>query len=173
MISAAHVGVGISGLEGQQAARSSDYSIGQFKFLKNLMFVHGREAYRRNSYLISYMFYKNVLFVFPMFLFGIYSIFSGTSIYDAYLYQLYNVFFTGAPIMWFGMMDFEHEKEEFLKNPKHYSIGLKNQMFNKFVFWRWISYGMWQGALIFFAGFFTIDYIDLTEVGASDILTSG
>ena len=114
MITAAHVGVGISGLEGQQAARSSDYSIGQFKFLKNLMFVHGREAYRRNSYLISYMFYKNVLFVFPVFLFGFYSIFSGTSIYDAYLYQLYNVFFTGAPIMWFGMMDFEHEKEEFL-----------------------------------------------------------
>lgn len=28
MITAAHVGVGISGLEGQQAARASDYSIG-------------------------------------------------------------------------------------------------------------------------------------------------
>lgn len=75
--------------------------------------------------------------------------------------------------MWFGMMDFEHEKEEFLKNPKHYNIGLKNQLFNKFVFWRWIAYGMWQGALIFFVGFFTIDYINSTEVGASDILTSG
>lgn len=34
MIAAAHVGIGISGLEGQQAARSSDYAIGQFKFLK-------------------------------------------------------------------------------------------------------------------------------------------
>jgi len=28
MISAAHVGIGISGLEGQQAARTSDYAIG-------------------------------------------------------------------------------------------------------------------------------------------------
>jgi phospholipid-transporting ATPase len=28
MITAAHIGVGISGLEGQQAARASDYSIG-------------------------------------------------------------------------------------------------------------------------------------------------
>ena len=28
MITAAHLGVGISGLEGQQAARASDYSIG-------------------------------------------------------------------------------------------------------------------------------------------------
>lgn len=75
--------------------------------------------------------------------------------------------------MWFGMMDFEYEKEEFLKNPKHYSIGLKDQLFNKFVFWRWISYGIWQGALIFFVGFFTMEYINSTEVGASDILTEG
>ena len=35
MIQAAHVGVGISGMEGMQAARSADVSIGQFKFLKN------------------------------------------------------------------------------------------------------------------------------------------
>lgn len=86
MIVAAHIGVGITGLEGQQAARASDYAIGQFRFLKNLMFVHGREAYRRNSYLIAYMFYKNVLFVFPVFWFGFFSIFSGTSIYENLLY---------------------------------------------------------------------------------------
>ena len=82
MITAAHIGIGISGLEGQQAARSSDYAIGQFKFLKNLLFVHGREAYRRNTYMISYTFYKNVVFVFPVFIFGIFSAFSGISIYN-------------------------------------------------------------------------------------------
>jgi phospholipid-transporting ATPase len=77
MITTAHIGIGISGLEGQQAARASDYAIGQFRFLKNLMFVHGREAYRRNSFLIGYMFYKNVLFVMPLFYFGFPSLFSG------------------------------------------------------------------------------------------------
>lgn len=137
------------------------------------MFVHGREAYRRNSYIISYMFYKNVLFVFPMFLFGIFSVYSGTAIYDNYLYQLFNVIFTGAPIMWYGMMDLEHEKEELLKKPKYYKIGLKDELFNKFVFWRWIFYGMWQGALIFFVGFSTMEYIDPTKVGASDIMAEG
>lgn len=65
MITAANVGVGISGLEGQQAARSADYAIGQFKFLKNIIFTHGREAYRRNAYLVCYIFYKNILFVLP------------------------------------------------------------------------------------------------------------
>ena len=73
MINSAHVGIGISGLEGQQAARAADYSIGQFKYLKTLMFLHGREAYRRNSYVVLYMFYKNVLLVLPIFYFGIYS----------------------------------------------------------------------------------------------------
>lgn len=30
-LTAAHIGVGISGLEGQQAVLSSDYSFGQFR----------------------------------------------------------------------------------------------------------------------------------------------
>ena len=63
MILKANVGVGISGKEGQQAARSADFSIGQFKFLKTLMFFHGRESYRRNSLFILYNFYKNAVYV--------------------------------------------------------------------------------------------------------------
>lgn len=38
--------------------------------------------------------------------------------------------------MWFGMMDFEHEKDEFLKKPKYYNIGLKGK-FRKFIFKRY------------------------------------
>ena len=67
MITAAHVGIGILGVEGRQAARASDYSIAQFCFLKRLLFVHGRESYRKNSYVVCYNFYKNVLFVLPQF----------------------------------------------------------------------------------------------------------
>ena len=110
MITAAHIGIGIAGLEGTQAARASDYSIGQFRFLRSLLFVHGRECYRRNTYLVSYMFYKNVLYVMPIFMYGFVSFFSGTVIYDVYLYQLYNVIFTGLPIIWFAVFDWEFDK---------------------------------------------------------------
>ena len=40
-------GIGISGEEGLQAARASDYSIAQFRFLARLLLVHGRNSYGR------------------------------------------------------------------------------------------------------------------------------
>lgn len=67
MISAAHVGIGIRGLEGQQAVRASDYAIGEFRFLRKLILCFGRESYRKNTTLICYNFYKNVLLVLPHF----------------------------------------------------------------------------------------------------------
>lgn len=54
MIQAAHVGVGISGVEGLQAARSADVAISQFRYLKKLLLVHGTWSYQRLSKLILY-----------------------------------------------------------------------------------------------------------------------
>ncbi len=47
MIQEAHVGIGITGKEGLQAARTSDYSIAQFRFLNKLLLVHGHWNYVR------------------------------------------------------------------------------------------------------------------------------
>ncbi len=85
MINAAHVGVGIMGVEGNQAARASDYSFGEFKFLRRLLIVKGREFYRRNTILICYNFWKNILLVIPIFIFGFYCNFSGNLLYDSNL----------------------------------------------------------------------------------------
>lgn len=60
MIQAAHVGVGISGMEGLQAARSADVAIAQFRFLRKLLLVHGAWSYSRISRVILYSFYKNI-----------------------------------------------------------------------------------------------------------------
>jgi len=58
MIQEAHVGVGIAGEEGRQAVMSSDYAIGQFRFLCRLVLVHGRWSYRRLAETIANFFYK-------------------------------------------------------------------------------------------------------------------
>ena len=65
MITAAHIGIGIKGVEGYQAARASDYAIAEFKLLSPLLFIIGRECYRRNSYLVFYNFFKNIILCLP------------------------------------------------------------------------------------------------------------
>jgi len=125
--------------------------------LKNLLFVHGREAYRRNAYLICYMFYKNVIYVIPIWCFGVVSSFSATVVYNMWLYQLYNVVFTALPVIWFSVFDWEHDKQEFLDNYKFYRIGLDDVYFSKSQFWRWFFYACWQGALLCAICFITLD----------------
>lgn len=50
------------------------------------MFVHGREAYRRNSLLVLYSFYKNFLYVVAQFYLGFYNGFSGQVLYEKWIY---------------------------------------------------------------------------------------
>jgi magnesium-transporting ATPase (P-type) len=121
------------------------------------LFVHGREAYRRNSYLILYMFYKNVIYVMPIFFYGWLSIFSGTPIYDSFLYNSYNIFFTGLPIMWYACYDQEYDKKSYLSNPALYEIGLKDTCFNPIIFWTLYFYAIWHGYLLMFLSFYTLD----------------
>lgn len=59
MIQAACVGVGIAGREGMQAAMASDVSVARFRFLVDLLLVHGRWSYRRIALVIWYELEKN------------------------------------------------------------------------------------------------------------------
>ena len=115
-----------------------------------MLFTHGREAYRRNSYAILYMFYKNVLITLPVFFFGIFSCFSSTPIYDNLMYQFYNVCFTFQAIIWYAVFDWEHKKETLLSKPDYYRIGLINACFNKLIFYRWYFNAIWQSLIILF-----------------------
>lgn len=62
MIKTADVGIGIFGKEGYQAVTASDYAIGEFQFLKRLMFIHGRFNVRRISIFITQFLVKNLVF---------------------------------------------------------------------------------------------------------------
>ena len=82
MIQKAHIGVGISGNEGLQAANSSDFAIAQFRFLQRLLFVHGAWFYVRNSKVIVYSFYKNICLYIIELWFAIYSYWTGQVLFE-------------------------------------------------------------------------------------------
>jgi phospholipid-transporting ATPase len=53
MIQAAGVGVGIAGNEGMQAVMAADFAVSQFRFLADLLLVHGRWSYQRVALVIG------------------------------------------------------------------------------------------------------------------------
>jgi len=50
---------GITGVEGMQASMAADFSIGRFKHLVRLLFVHGHWTYDRLAVMTLYNFFKN------------------------------------------------------------------------------------------------------------------
>jgi phospholipid-translocating ATPase len=76
MIQEANVGIGLYGKEGRNAARSADFALGKFKFLKRLLLVHGYLFYTRGSFLVQYFFYKNLSFAIGQFYFSFSDAFS-------------------------------------------------------------------------------------------------
>ena len=75
-------GVGISGQEGMQAVMSSDFAIAQFRYLENLLLVHGRWSYLRIARMVGYFLYKNLFFGLTIFLYNAFCFFSGQVIYN-------------------------------------------------------------------------------------------
>ncbi|XP_014213401.1 probable phospholipid-transporting ATPase IF [Copidosoma floridanum] len=77
MIKEAHVGLGIMGKEGRQAAMNADYAFARFMHLQRALLVHGHWYYLRVAVLTMYFFYKNVVFITPQLFFSFHNGFSG------------------------------------------------------------------------------------------------
>jgi phospholipid-transporting ATPase len=141
MIQKAHVGVGISGMEGLQAACASDYSIAQFRFLRRLLLVHGASNYYRMCRLILYSFYKNItLYVIELW-FAHHSAWSGQILFERWTIGLYNVLFTAAPPLALGLFDRRCTAEVSYRYPQLYKPSQSAQHFNVKVFWFWMTKG--------------------------------
>ena len=76
MIQEAHVGLGLFGKEGRNAARSADFALAKFKFAKRLLLVQGYLFYTRAGNLVQYFFYKNFAFAIGQFYFSCFDAFS-------------------------------------------------------------------------------------------------
>ncbi|XP_030002025.1 phospholipid-transporting ATPase IA isoform X9 [Sphaeramia orbicularis] len=149
MIQTAHVGVGISGNEGLQAANSSDYSIAQFKYLKNLLLVHGAWNYNRVAKCILYCFYKNIVLYIIEIWFAFVNGFSGQILFERWCIGLYNVIFTALPPLTLGIFERSCRKENMLKYPELYKSSQNAMGFNTKVFWAHCLNGLFHSVILF------------------------
>ena len=98
LIQSAHVGVGIYGKEGVQAALASDFSIGKFKDLNELIYWHGRLAYKRSSLLAQFIIHRGVIITIMQTIFIIEFYFVPLPIYNGVLMLGYSTIFTMLPV---------------------------------------------------------------------------
>ena len=152
MIQQAHIGVGISGLEGLQAVNAADYAIAQFRFLERLTLVHGRYSYKRLTRLINFSFHKNIIFTVPQILFIIVSCWSGT-LYQPTLSGLFNVLFAALPVLGLGIWEQDLTEKLVLQRPIVYRSGQTGQSFNYSRFFWSMTSATLQGVFVFLACF--------------------
>mmetsp|Transcript_3583 Transcript_3583/g.12643 ORF Transcript_3583/g.12643 Transcript_3583/m.12643 type:complete len:1084 (-) Transcript_3583:57-3308(-) len=150
MILEAHIGVGIFGKEGAQAARSSDYAIREFRHLKRLVTVHGRYSLLRNSGLIQYSIYKNAATFLVQFWFAFYCGYSATTIYDDWIVTFFNIFFTSVPPLFYAI--FEKDISESMINdyPESFRFMQSGTLFCYSSLFTWMLSAIWHSLVFFF-----------------------
>eukprot|EP00968_Pinguiococcus_pyrenoidosus_P000430 scaffold29_cov251-Pinguiococcus_pyrenoidosus.AAC.25 len=149
MIQKAQVGIGIAGLEGQQAVNASDFAIAQFKYLKRLLLIHGRWNYRRMAVVILYSFYKNFVLVAVLFFYGFDSEFSGLVLFDQWLYSLYN-FYTTLPAIAVGIFEKDVPEEYVYAHPEIYRTGRLNKDMSTKKIVYWVVTALVHGAIVYY-----------------------
>ncbi|OMJ92527.1 hypothetical protein SteCoe_4657 [Stentor coeruleus] len=165
MILEAQVGIGLYGEEGMQAVQASDYAIGEFKYLWELLFIHGRFNYIRQSEMILYFIYKNLVFTLPQFYYAFYCTYSGQTVYDDWYITTYNMILTALPLLVKGLFEKDIKipsRSQVLESgsepmqrirskvPFVYVTGRQNMIFTRFAFVSWVVFGVFHSAIIFF-----------------------
>ncbi|KAL8259196.1 hypothetical protein R6Q59_027149 [Mikania micrantha] len=149
MIQMADVGVGICGQEGRQAVMASDFAMGQFRFLKRLLLVHGHWNYQRMGYLVLYNFYRNAVFVYMLFWYILCAAFSTTSALTDWSSVFYSVIYTSVPTIIVGILDKDLSHKTLLQYPKLYETGHRHESYNSFLFWVMMADTIWQSLVLF------------------------
>ncbi|KAG7027531.1 Phospholipid-transporting ATPase 1, partial [Cucurbita argyrosperma subsp. argyrosperma] len=168
MIQMADVGVGICGQEGRQAVMASDFAMGQFRFLKRLLLVHGHWNYQRVGYMVLYNFYRNAVFVLMLFWYILCTAFSTTSALTDWSSVFYSVIYTSIPTIFVGILDKDLSDKTLLQYPKLYGAGHRQEAYNLRLFWFTMIDTLWQSLVLFYVPLYIYreSSIDIWSLGS-------
>ncbi|OXA51467.1 probable phospholipid-transporting ATPase IF [Folsomia candida] len=173
MLREAHLGIGIIGKEGLQAARESDFAVPRFRFLQKAILVHGSWYYHRLSALITYFFYRGVVFIFQIFLYGFDTGFSAQTIFDSTFVMMFTIAFTSIPVVVQGLVDQQYSKEELLNSPRLYREITRNAHMSLKNVSRWYLIGIWHILICYYVPRYVwIDGSSLNDYGSFSLFIS-
>lgn len=166
MIQEAHVGIGITGKEGLQAARISDYSIAQFRFLLKLLLVHGRWNYMRACKYTLGTFWKEMLFYLTQALYQRWNGYTGTSLYESWSLSMFNTLFTSLCVIFLGIFTKDLAASTLLAVPELYTKGQQHGGFNIRLWLGWTFMATCEAIIIFFCmyGLFGMIHINPSDI---------
>jgi magnesium-transporting ATPase (P-type) len=101
MIESAHVGVGIMGKEGNQAASFADFAINQYSDLRRLLLWHGNNWAAKITTFSLLIITKTSVFGLSNVLFNTSAAFSGTNIVTDAFFAVYSI-----NVTWYGFYNF-------------------------------------------------------------------
>ncbi|XP_066430586.1 phospholipid-transporting ATPase IK-like [Eleutherodactylus coqui] len=153
MLKTAHVGVGIIGKEGLQAALVGDFALAQFSYLQNLLFFHGRLSFLRISNFFCFYNYKTFASLIHNFWFAFFNGFSALIGCDSWFLLWNAIMFTLYPALYIGIIDKDFDSKTSLKNPHLYIRGKRGTPLpTKIIVY--ILYGVYTSLVMFFTAYF-------------------
>ncbi|KAL2835126.1 hypothetical protein BDW59DRAFT_137165 [Aspergillus cavernicola] len=173
MIQEAHVGIGITGKEGLQAARISDYSIAQFRFLLKLLLVHGRWNYMRACKYTLGTFWKEMLFYLTQALYQRWNGYTGTSLYEPWSLSMFNTLFTSLAVIFLGIFTKDLSASTLLAVPELYTKGQRHEGFNIKLYLCWTFMATCEAMLVYFIMYALFGNTLFTTGGINDIFSAG
>ncbi|CAG9312635.1 unnamed protein product [Blepharisma stoltei] len=147
MIKEAHIGVGVIGKEGTQAASASEIVISKFSDLTELILCEGHCSYANVSKIILLLFYKSVLIISLIFFFTPVDYYSGNLISSLNL-EIYIMVINIVNIIGIGVFDQRLNASEISEFPEMHLLGVYSTYFSKYSIMNYTFQGLLHAGII-------------------------
>jgi magnesium-transporting ATPase (P-type) len=148
MLQEAHIGIGVKGREGSQAAQASDFAIPRFRSLIPLLAVQGYWANNRMTNVAILMLYKNFAMIAVYFWSSLDTLQSPTDFYDQFCISFFNLLFTLLPPVAYGFWERNARKCDLLKYPELYHLAPNPMHFPRILIA--FAIGLWQSIVVYY-----------------------
>jgi magnesium-transporting ATPase (P-type) len=125
------------------------------------------------STLVTYVFYKNILFSIGQFWFNFNNAWSGQKYYTEAVIQMFNVIFTSVPILLYGSYDRDMAPRFPEKAyPQLYTLCINDFYFNTRLFWGWIGDAIFDSIIMSVMPLYFLEHADFRD-GLQSFWTAG